>query len=300
MLIRLLVGLADFSRRNALAVIIAGALLAAFSGWMAMHHLGVSTDTDVMFAQSLPWRQRAIEFRKDFPQFEDLLVAVINAREPEEADATAAELAAAPRRRPCAFQHGHAGQTPRPSCGRRGCCSWTKQPLTDLMNRTIDAQPFLGQLVADPTARGLFSALALLGMGVTHGGVDLTPYLGPMHSFHQAMADALAGHPQPLSWQKLLGGGLSDLAGQYRFVLVQPKLDYGALAARRRGDPGDARRHRAAPFVKDGAARVRHHRPDRAGRRGIRHRRARRGRRPDRQRGADHAVAVSWRCDPGG
>ena len=48
--------------------------------------------------------------------------------------------------------------------------------LTAIMDRTIDAQPFLGQLVADPTARGLFSALALLGVGVTQAGTELAPY----------------------------------------------------------------------------------------------------------------------------
>ena len=56
MLTRLLVGLADFSRRNALAVVLVGVLVAAFSAWMALHGLGVTTDTDAMFAKSLPWR----------------------------------------------------------------------------------------------------------------------------------------------------------------------------------------------------------------------------------------------------
>ena len=57
-----------------------------------------------------------------------------------------------------------------------------------------------------PTARGLFSALSLLGMGVHKGDVDLGPYLASLRAFHQSMAEALAGHPQPLSWQLLLGG----------------------------------------------------------------------------------------------
>ena len=85
MLNRLLVGLVDRSRRHAIAVVLAGVLLVAFSAWFASGHLGVSTDTDLMFAQSLPWRQRAIEMNKAFPQFHDLLVAVIDAREPEQA-----------------------------------------------------------------------------------------------------------------------------------------------------------------------------------------------------------------------
>ena len=93
MMTSLLVGLSDFCRRNALAVVLAGVLLAAFSGWLAIQHLGVTTDTDLMFSQSLPWRQRGMEFARDFPQFQNLIVAVIDAQRPEQADATADELA---------------------------------------------------------------------------------------------------------------------------------------------------------------------------------------------------------------
>ena len=70
--------------------------------------------------------------------------------------------------------------------------------LGALMDRTIDAQPFLGQLVADPSARGLFAALSLLGMGVVKGEADLTPYLSTLEGFHRAMADALAERPRAL------------------------------------------------------------------------------------------------------
>ncbi|HVC63017.1 MAG TPA: MMPL family transporter [Acetobacteraceae bacterium] len=256
MLARLLVGLADFSRRNALAFVLGSVLLAAFSAWMALHGLGISTDTDLMFSQNLPWRQRAIRFDHDFPQFRDLLVAVIDARIPEEADATAAALAAR-----LSADHTHFISVRRPDTSpyleKEGLLFLDPKQLTDLMDRTIDAQPFLGQLVVDPTARGLFSALSLLGMGVTHGDVDLTPYLGPIRAFHQALANALAGHPQPLSWQNLLGGDLSDLAGRYRFVLAQPRQNYGALEPG--GEATKAMRADIAQlgFVKAGTARVR-------------------------------------------
>jgi uncharacterized protein len=256
MLTRLIVGLADFCRRNALAIVLAGLVLAVFSTWVAMHGLGISTDTDQMFAKELPWRQRAIQFNKDFPQFNDLLVAVIDARIPEEADATAADLAAK-----LSTDHVHFISVRRPDASpffqKEGLLLLDTKQLSDLMDRTIDAQPFLGQLVADPTARGLFSALSLLGMGVTHGSADLTPYLGPIRGFHQALADSLAGHPQPLSWQTLLGGNLSDLAGKYRFVLVQPHQDYGSLEPG--GEATKVMRDDIAQleFVKAGTARVR-------------------------------------------
>jgi hopanoid biosynthesis associated RND transporter like protein HpnN len=256
MLTRLLVGLADLSRRNALVIVLACAVLAAFSTWVAMHGLGISTDTDLMFAKSLPWRQRAIQFNRDFPQFNDLLVAVIDARIPEEADATAAVLAAR-----LSDDHAHFISVRRPDASpylqKEGLLLLDTKQLSDLMDQTIDAQPFLGQLVADPTARGLFSALSLLGMGVTHGQADLTPYLGPISGFHKALADALAGHPQPLSWQSLLGGNVSQLAGPYRFVLVQPRQDYGSLEPG--GEATKVMREDIAQleFVKAGTARVR-------------------------------------------
>ncbi len=256
MLNRLLVGLVEFSQRHALVVALCGLLLMAFSGFYAAHHLSVSTDTDRMFAESLPWRQRAEEFNKDFPQFSGLLVAVIDAQEPEEADATAASLADALMK-----DHQHFNTVRRPDDSpflrKEGLLFLDTKQLTNLMNRTIDAQPFLGQLVADPTARGLFSALALLGMGVNKGDADLNPYLASLEAFHRAMADALAGHAQPLSWQLLLSGGLNDLAGQYKFVLVQPKLDFGALEPG--GEATKAMRQVIAglQFVKASQARVR-------------------------------------------
>ena len=256
MLKRLLVCLVDASRRNAVAVVLAGFLAAGLSGWFALGHLGVSTDTDLMFASSLPWRQRAAIMDQAFPQFRDLLVAVIDAREPEEAEATAAELA-----EKLAVNTAHFNSVRRPDAlpyfHKEGLLFLEPKQLSDLMEQTIDAQPFLGQLVADPSARGLFAALSLLGMGVARGEVDLTPYLPAIAGFHKAMADVLAGKPRPLSWQKLLGGGLSELAGQHRFVLAQPKQDFGAL------EPGGAAtaamRDAIADleFVKAGSAHVR-------------------------------------------
>jgi uncharacterized protein len=256
MLIRLLVQVVDFSRRHALPVVGVGVLLAVFAGWFASNHLGVSTDTDLLFKDSLPWRQQAAEMNRDFPQFRDLLVAVVDARIPEEADETAAQLAAA-----VSADKAHFLTVRRPDANpfleKEGLLFLPLKQLSGLMDQTIDAQPFLGQLVADPSARGLFAALSLLGMGVTHGDADLTPYLGPIKGFHQAMADALTGHPKPLSWEKLLGGDLSELAGPYHFVLVQPHQDFGAL------EPGGAATQAmrdiiaALPDVKSGDARVR-------------------------------------------
>ncbi|MBV9248930.1 MAG: MMPL family transporter, partial [Acetobacteraceae bacterium] len=256
MLNRLLVGLADLSRHHARIVVLTGALLAAFSAWFASGHLGVSTDTDLMFSASLPWRQRSMTFSKEFPQFRDLLVLVVDGRTPEEADTTAAALATA-----AAADHTHFNSVRRPDASpffnKEGLLFLDPKQLQTLMDKTIDAQPFLGQLVADPSIRGLLSALALLGMGVTQGDVDLGPYLDQVRQFHESLAAALAGHPHPVSWQDLLGGGLSELGPRYRFVLVQPKLDFNSLQPG--GEATDALQQIIAglEFVKAGTAQVR-------------------------------------------
>ena len=51
---RLLASIADHSQRHAWLVLLFGVLLAAFSAWYASGHLGVITDTDVLFSPAFP------------------------------------------------------------------------------------------------------------------------------------------------------------------------------------------------------------------------------------------------------
>jgi hopanoid biosynthesis associated RND transporter like protein HpnN len=253
---RLLAGLVDLCRRNALPVVVAGGLVAVFAGWYADRRLGIDTETDDMFAESLPWRQRAKMFAEAFPQFQNLLVVVIDAKEPEAAEATASALADR-----LADDHTHFLSVRRPDASpflkQEGMLFLDTPQLESLLERTIDAQPFLGELAQDPSARGVFKSLSLLGTGVVEGKADLAPYQKALSAFHRAMADVLAGRPHPLSWTRLLGGDVADLAGPYKFVLVQPKLDRTSI------EPGGiaSRAIRAAAagleFVRSGEVRVR-------------------------------------------
>ena len=252
----LLIRLSRACARHAVLVVVAGCVLAGLSGAAAYFRLGATTDLNTLFAASLPWKQRDTQFRRLFPQFDNLLVAVVDARSPEQADSTASGLAQA-----LAADAAHFHTVRRPDASpffeREGLLFLDTKVLEDLLNKTVDAQPFLGQLAADPSARGLFAALSLIGVGVQQGQADLTPFEPALRSFHAALASALAGKPEPLSWQTLLSGPATALAGKYRFVLAQPVLDYGAL------QPGGAAtaalRDAAArlEFVSAGAARVR-------------------------------------------
>jgi hopanoid biosynthesis associated RND transporter like protein HpnN len=241
--------------RNRLKVLLIAALLAAGSLWATKTWLGVTTDTGGMFAASLPWKQRTDALAHLFPQNDDLIVAVVSGRIPEEAEATAAALAARLRQDHVHFQDVRQPDT-LPYLQKNAFLLIDTGDLEDVLNRTIDAQPFLGELAADPSLRGLFSALGLVVQGVEHNQslADVAPALG---KFHAALASSAAGHPQALSWEELLAGKLADQAGRFRFVLCKPVLDYGAL------QPGGAAtrvvRQAAAeiPWVRSGDARVR-------------------------------------------
>jgi hypothetical protein len=70
-----LVGLA--TRRAWLSVLL-GLIITGLALTATITRLGVTTDTDLLFAETLPWRQRDMAFNKAFPQFQDLLVAVVD------------------------------------------------------------------------------------------------------------------------------------------------------------------------------------------------------------------------------
>ncbi len=214
--------------RHALFVVPAALLLALAGGLYATRHLGVTTDTSALFSSKLPWRQHEMAMQKLFPQFNDLLVIVIDAKIPEEAEATAASLAqqlSADRRHFLAVSRPDAS----PFLQREGLLFLSKPELTKFLDQTIDAQPFIGQLVADPSSRGLLSALSLVALGVAHGQTELGQFAPALNGFEHALASAAAGDDQPLSWERLLGGSLADQAGKYKFVLAQIKQNFGAV-----------------------------------------------------------------------
>ncbi len=237
------------------AVVLAFVLMGLACAGYAAVGLKMTTDLRLLFSPRLAWVQRDAADRAAFPQFQDLIVAVVDARIPEEAEATAAGLADK-----LALDHQHFLSVARPDASpylqEEGLLFLPTATLSDLLDRTVDAEPFLGQLAADPSARGLFGALGLIGVGVTRGQANLESFAPALRAFHATLSEAVQGNAKPLSWESLLAGAAAKLAGPDRIVLLKPRQDYGAFQP---GAQATAALRAAAgslEFVKSGDAHV--------------------------------------------
>ena len=230
---------------HARLVVLGFVVLAACCIGLGTTHLSMTTDIGELFSMSLPWKQREAALKRDFPQFSNLIVAVIDADIPEEADATASGLAAA-----LSKDHTHFLSVRQPESSpylnQEGLLFLPPPQLQDLLDHTVDAEPFLGQLTADPSARGLFHALGLVAVGAAHGQMPPPSFDPALRGFDAALTSALAGHAAPLSWQNLLAGPAADLAGPDRIVLLQPRLVFTSV------QPGGA----ATAAMRDAASRL--------------------------------------------
>ncbi len=225
-MLTLIVKIVGAARRHAWPAVAAALLLAAAGLAYSAKTLRIDTDTNHLFAASLPWRQAQIAETKNFPQFDALIVAVVRAATPEEATETAQALNAALNADKTDF-HNSSYPAGAAFYAHEGLLLLPVDQLAKLLNSIIAAQPFLGELAADPSARGLFNGLGLIAQGVSSGQADLSHYGAALNGVGEALGQAAAGDPRPLSWQALLN---SDLGQQdAEFVLVHPVLNQGTL-----------------------------------------------------------------------
>ncbi|MGH8191211.1 MAG: MMPL family transporter [Rhodanobacteraceae bacterium] len=239
-------------------IVVLLALLLAFASVIATHaYLGIDTDTDHMFSSQLPWRQKSIEYAKTFPQFNNTLVAVVRAPTVEgaraSASALAAKLAAEPRYVQSVVTPGIS-----PFFDHEGLLLLSSADLTGVINTMLQAQPLLGPLVTDPTARGLFDSLDLLVEGVRHGmaAASLAEYHDALAHVAQTLEAALHGHDAPLSWQALLTPSLVSGNGGLEFVVIHPVLDNHVLIPGAAATQALLRTAAHLPDVESGRVRV--------------------------------------------
>jgi hopanoid biosynthesis associated RND transporter like protein HpnN len=219
-----IVAVVGAARRFAVLVLLGFVALGGVGLWYTANHLSIDTDTDHLFAASLPWRQAQIAEAKNFPQFDRLIVGVVKGATPEEARETASALNAALGKDKADFIDSRYPSA-QEFYTQEGLLLLPTDQLAGLLSQIVAAQPFLGQLAADPSGRGLATGLSLLTQGV-QAGADLSPYKGALEAVQASLAAAAAGKPEPLSWAGLIGGGLDSGP---EMVLAHPVLNQGDL-----------------------------------------------------------------------
>ena len=213
--------------RFAWGVAAAGLVLAAASAWYASGHFAMSTDTASLISPKVAWRRNSHRLDLAFPQNADLTAVGIDGQSPQLGGAAAERLTTAAKAHPDQFL-----SVRRPDGGpffqKEGLLLLPLAEVQSTINQLMAAQGFLGPLAADPSLRGVMDAMDTAMVGVQHGQASLAQIDKPMSGLADALDKVVAGRPAWFSWEALFTSG-PHAAGARQFILVQPKLDYGAL-----------------------------------------------------------------------
>jgi uncharacterized protein len=216
----------DLCVRRAWWVIVVALALAAGTGDYAARHFAIHTDVNDLISPNLPWAQRALQYAKEFPQ-RDILV-VIDASTPENAEQAASRLASALRGRPDLIRAIN-----QPGSGdffeHNGLLFLPTDQLRRVTEGMSRADVLLETLTSDPSLRGALDALSLAVTGVQRGDIKLDEIAQPANMAADTVQAALADHPASFSW-RILASGRSPKPGELRrFLQVEPVLNFRVL-----------------------------------------------------------------------
>ena len=218
------VRLVSISIRHAWATALLGLLLAGLAAGFAATHFAMTADTNELVARDLPWRRYEARFDAAFPQTTDTAVVVIDGATPEAAEAAAATLAARLAGDPAQFRNVR-----RPDGGpffdRYGLLLLPPPELQATADKLIAAQPLLAPLAADPSLRGVMTALATAAKA---DAAHLGDLKRPLAAVDAALTGVLAGRAPAFSWRALIDG-TPDPRTLRRFIILQPRLDFGSV-----------------------------------------------------------------------
>ena len=230
------------STRRPWLTVVLGVLLTALALVVAIDRFAMTTDTGALISPDVAWRQQERAMETAFPQLTDVMLVMIDGATPELAEDGAARLAAR-----LDADKAHFRRVQRPDGGdffaREGLLFGSPDEVGRSTAALIEAQPLLGPLAADPSLRGVTTALGTVLDGVAAGSAKLDRIDRPMQALADVTEQALAGKPAFFSWQRLFAAGAAAPPTR-RLILVQPVLDHGALM------PGEA----ASTAVRSAAA----------------------------------------------
>lgn len=215
--------------RHAWLIAIGAVLLGMGAGLFTAQNFAINSDTAELISPDLPWRQRQIAFDKQFPQQDNLILAVVDGETPERTEAAATALATNLSARPELFESVRRPDA-TPFFQKNGLLFMPTEKVRATTEQLVKAQPFLGPLAADPSLRGIMNSLSTALLGVEQGQASLSDLKAPLENFASVLSKVERGQQVFMSWQSLLGGGDTDTRQLRHFILVKPRLNYGDLS----------------------------------------------------------------------
>lgn len=245
-----------FCSRRAPAVVAAALVAAAAAGAFTAFHFRIDTDSETLVSNATNWRQREIRFDRLFPQRDKLILVVIDGETPEVAELAAKQLSSSLAARKDFFL-----TVRRPDGGpffdQNGMLFQSMTEVKDTTQQLIQAQPFLGAIAMDPSLRGIMDSLSLMLEGVKRGQTKIDPILRLLEGISSRLEKVASGRHASLAWRSVVTGTPPKTVEKRRLIMVQARLDYGAL------EPGEAatneirREARALHLTPDEGVRVR-------------------------------------------
>jgi uncharacterized protein len=141
-----------------IALIFGFITLTIFSIFYIKDNLGISTDTTDMLSEDLAWRKLDIEYEKQFPQFTDNVLIVIESETPDQATDAAIKLHTALKENPVLISDIYYPNI-LPYFRQSAFLFFNDEELQDLADQLATIQPFLGTLLQDKNMRGFFTML---------------------------------------------------------------------------------------------------------------------------------------------
>jgi hypothetical protein len=217
--------------RRPWAVVLATLALTAGGAYLTAARFAIDADTNNLFAPDVKWRQNEALLFKSFPQLDEIIVAVIDAKTAKLADEAAAKLYKGLQGKPLI------SRVWRPDDNQyfreNGLLFLSKEQIRRTTAVLIAQKDVLDALAEDPSLRGLGGVLLsnLKQVGGSERG--MAAFSSALDQFSDAFEKTLAGAEAQVSWEKLLGGGEASqpapLGDLRRIVLIKPVIDYSAL-----------------------------------------------------------------------
>ncbi|HMN72672.1 MAG TPA: MMPL family transporter [Rhodoblastus sp.] len=204
------------------------------AGVYSVKNFAIDTNTAKLISPDIPWRQDEIAYARAFPQFDNLIAAVIDGPTPEAVDGAADRLTAALNAPGAdAAAQAHVKRAWRPDrnayLDREGLLLTDKAGLETTLADLVARRQLLGGLAADPSLRGLMRLISGAMEAAEKDQARFQPFLTPLDRLATTIETALAGRPAPLSWRLLLDNREPTVGELRRIVLIEPNLDFGAL-----------------------------------------------------------------------